>query len=251
MAASTDLRIDPITSADDFPEAHQVVTNAFAKQAGDEIWTHFNPGWDTPAGQAAAAARMAARFSKTTRDAAGDPNTVFLKATLPDADRGAGARRIVGVAIWVQLSMVEGRGDRPVEDLRAAADLEALYPGDARAQRYCVEVERGLHRRRAEVVRAKAGEAQPAVMVLDLCAVEIGFQRRGIAQKLVRWGLEEAARRGGLEALTEASAMGRGAYVKLSFRQEGPEIDYGVSEEFKDWKKPSNIFMRTGLEGLE
>ncbi|CRK37631.1 hypothetical protein HYQ45_012432 [Verticillium longisporum] len=186
MAASTDLRIDPITSADDFPEAHQVVTNAFAKQAGDEIWVHFNPGWDTVAGQAAAAARMAARFSKTTRDAAGDPNTVFLKATLPDPASGDGKRRIVGVAIWVQLSMVEGRGDAPVEDLRATADLEALYPGDERAQRYCVEVERGLHRRRAEVVRAKAGEAQPAVMVLDLCAVEIGFQRRGIAQKLVQ-----------------------------------------------------------------
>ncbi|KAM0271170.1 hypothetical protein ACHAQH_009154 [Verticillium albo-atrum] len=245
MAASTDLRIDLITSADDFPEAHQVATNAFARQAGDEFWIHMNPGWDTPAGQAAGATRMAARFKATTRDANGNPNTMFLKATLPDPDN-EGQRRIVGVAIWVQLSMVEGRGDKPVEDLSQAVDLKALHPGDEHAQRYSVEMDRGLHRQRIGVVKAKAGEAQPAVMVLDLCAVEVGFQRRGIAQKLVQWGLDEAKRRGGLEALTEASAMGRGAYVKLGFRQEGPEMDYGVSEEFKDWKKPSNIFMRTG-----
>ncbi|KAM0326704.1 hypothetical protein ACHAQA_006577 [Verticillium albo-atrum] len=248
MAATTpsaDLRVDLITSADDFPEAHQVVTNAFAKQIGDDIWIHMNPGWDTPAGQAAAAERMAARFRATTRDVNGNPNTMFLKATLPDPEN-EGQRLIVGLAIWVQLSAVEGRGDKPVEDMSQAVDLETLHPGDKTAQRYCVELDWGLHSQRIQVVKEKAGEAQPAVMVLDLCVVEMGYQRRGIAQKLVQWGLDEAKRRGGLEALTEASVMGRGAYVKLGFRQEGPEMDYGVSEEFKDLKRPSNIFMRTG-----
>lgn len=81
--------------------------------------------------------------------------------------------------------------------------------------------------------------------MLDLCAVDPAFQRRGVASRLVEWGLQEAQRRGGLECLTEASVMGRLAYERLGFRPEG-EIEYKVDEEFRTRSMPSNLYMRTG-----
>lgn len=73
------------------------------------------------------------------------------------------------------------------------------------------------------------------------------FQRRGIAGKLVAWGLEEAERRGGLECTTEASPMGRVVYGRLGFGAEGSGEDlvYVVDDEFKDRDKPEILFMRT------
>ncbi len=63
----------------------------------------------------------------------------------------------------------------------------------------------------------------------------------------MEWGLEEARRRGNLEAVTEASVMGRRAYERLGFRPQA-EIVYEVDEEFRDRDRPSNLFMRTGEE---
>ena len=77
------------------------------------------------------------------------------------------------------------------------------------------------------------------------------FQRRGIAGKLTKWGLKEAERRGGLEAVLEAvleaSAMGRPVYERLGFKVEGTEIPYNVDEEFAGRDMPASVFMRTGL----
>lgn len=82
-------------------------------------------------------------------------------------------------------------------------------------------------------------------MALDMCAVDPVYQRKGIARELVQWGLDEARRRGGLEAITEASSMGRHVYEKMGFQAEGPDIEYAVDSEFESRKRPSNIFMRT------
>ena len=76
--------------------------------------------------------------------------------------------------------------------------------------------------------------------------------RGSCRQKLVGWGVEEARRRGGLECSTEASSMGRGAYMKLGFKTEGApkDIVYEVDEEFKNEGRdplPPNLFLRTGL----
>lgn len=246
------LRIEPITQPEDITAGFDCACAAFGHQTRDGIWAAMTPGWDTPAGAASGAARMVERWRSATRDRHGDLNTVFLKATLPDPDAaGTGARKVVGMATWVQASAVEGEGDKPVEDMRTVMDLEAVHPGDEPAQRYMWQLDRSLHARRIEVVKEKAaaatgGTARPAVMVLDLCAVDPAFQRRGIARELVVWGLEEAQRRGGLEVITEASSMGRNVYTKLGFRQEGPEIEYVVDPEFADRDRPSNIFMRTG-----
>ena len=237
------VRIEVVDKAEDLVQGFDCVSEAFGRQARDAIWQAMNPGWDTPEGRARGAARFQKRWAGATKDKDGRANTVFVKASLPDSER-KGEPRVVGVAIWVQLSVVPGHGGVPTSDLRQ--ELEERYPGNTSEQRHLSQALDSLHARRVEVVKEKAAASPPAVMVLDLCAVDPAFQRRGIAAKLVQWGLDEAKRRGGLEALTEASVMGRRVYVKLGFQQEGPEIQYHVDEEFKQRDMPSNIFMRTG-----
>lgn len=200
----------------------------------------LHPLWKTPSGKATEAARLAKRFQNVNLDAQGRPNTIFLKATVLDGETGR--RRIVGVAIWAQLSYVPGHGNPPNTELAITEDMG--YPNE-REERFAKQLFAGLNSKRAEVLREKAETDSPAALVLDLCAVDTDFQRRGIAVKLVQWGLDEAERRGGLEATTEASVMGRWVYGKLGFKPVG-EIDYGVDEELLGSRKlPSNLFMRT------
>ena len=242
---SVDLRIELI-EANDFGQGFDCICESFGRQTNDGIWTAMNPGWDTVAGKARSVGLLAERWRSTTRDKEGRPNTVILKATLPDPRQPGGeARTVAGIAIWVQASAVPGYGDKPAEDLGKVMDLEAIYPGNEAEQRYACQLDHSLHRRRIELVKEKVTASPPAVMVLDMCAVHPAFQRRGLAKQLVQWGLDEAQARGGIEAITEASAMGRHVYEKLGFRQEGLEISYAVDIEFADRQRPSNIFMRT------
>jgi GNAT superfamily N-acetyltransferase len=232
-----DLRIEVITDASDFGPAYECVLNAFGHQINDGIWGAMNPGWDTPEGKAKNTADFRDRW-QATKDAG---NTIFLKASLPDPD-AQGARRIAGVAIWVNASAVPGEGEAPGD-----MDVATVYPGDEREQRYLGQLVGSLHKKRHEVIEQKArpDSKQKSVMVLDMCVTDPAFQRRGIARNLVQWGLDEAKRRGDLEAMTEASIMGRHVYRQLGFR-EVEEIIYEVDEEFKNRPMPSNIFMRTG-----
>ncbi len=246
MAASSqnesNVRIEIMNSPSDFSQAFDIQCACFGHQTHDGVFMALNPGWDTAEGRASSVQRILNRWRATTKDKHGNDNTVFLKAVLPSQD---GETRVVGFAAWVQASMVPGYGDAPAADLSKAMDLEAIYPGNEAEQRYVCQLDASLHRRRKEVVREKATASPPAVFVLDLCVVHPDFQRRGIAGKLVQWGLDEARRRGELECVTEASSMGRHVYKRLGFRQEGGEIRFEVDEEFKARSTPSNVFMRT------
>ncbi|TDZ38749.1 hypothetical protein C8034_v009659 [Colletotrichum sidae] len=239
--------IEPITDESDFHHVAEAAINAFGHQVHDGVYMAMNPGWDTPEGVRASGERMASRWRSVGKDREGRPTTVFLKATVPDPE-DAGKRRIAGLAIWMQASAVEGHGEPhpSKEKLKQALGLEALYPGNETEQRYLAQCMSSLHKQRAEVIEQKATASPPAVFVLDLCAVDPKFQGRGAAKQLVQWGLDEAERRGGLEAILEGSSMGRHVYAKLGFKQEGPEMAYHVDEEFAARERPSNIFMRTG-----
>lgn len=241
-----ELRIEPIDGSEDIIQAFDCVCEAFGRQAQDGVWIAMTPGWETPAGRSLGAARMVARWRGTTKDKSGRPNTVFLKATLP-CPQQENKRIIVGFAIWVQASSVAGYGDPAVreEELGDVMNLEEIYPGNKAEQRYLCQTVASLHRQRSEVIKAKSMEDPPAVMILDMCAVDPAHQRKGIARALVQWGLDEAQRRGDLEAITEASAMGRYVYRQMGFVPQGSEIEYLVDEEFASRSRPSNIFMRT------
>jgi len=237
------LRVEPVDGPGDIEQAFYCVSEAFGRQVQDGVWIAMNPGWDTVSGKASGTARMVARWKDITTDRNGNPNTVFLKATLPSAKPNE-ERVIAGLAIWVQASCVEGHGDPPDEDVARAMNLEALYPGNETEQRYLAQVMTSLHQSRNVVIKEKASDVPPAVMVLDLCAVDPAYQRKGIAKGLVQWGLDEAKRRGNLEAILEGSSMGRHVYAKMGFEAQHPEIVYHVDEEFASRSRPSNLFMR-------
>ncbi|KAG8160010.1 hypothetical protein KVR01_010647 [Diaporthe batatas] len=238
------LKIEVIDRAEDLTGGFECAAKCFGDQINDAVWTAMNPGWNTAEGKAAGAARVVDRWKSTTTNKDGKPNTVFLKATLPDPQQ-ADRRILVGFAIWAQLSMVDGYGDKPSTDLSMSLDLEALYPGNAEEQRFLSQAFASLLKKRVETVISKEGANPPATFVLDLCAVDPAFQRRGIALKLVQWGLEEAKIRG-LEATTEASAMGRHVYSKLGFKPVS-DVEYVIDEDvIKGRTMPPNLFMRTG-----
>ncbi|KAJ6536771.1 hypothetical protein DFH09DRAFT_93312 [Mycena vulgaris] len=234
-SVSDDLRIELITEAGDFQPAFICLRNAFGHQTHDGIWTAMNPGWDTPEGVARGARELVDRWTASREK--GD--TQFLKATLA----GPGEERIIiGMAIWVHASLVPGHGEaiRP-------ADFTHLYPDNEPEEHYLRQLLDSLRQQRLKTLREKARPESPqkSAMVLDLLAVDPAFQRRGAASQLAQWGLDEAQRRGGLEAITEASKMGRHVYKQLGFR-EVQGIEFEVDEEFKERERPSNVFMRTG-----
>lgn len=237
--STADLRIEVIDNPKDLEAAYELPCLCFGEQTKDGVWMHFNPGWDTSEGKAAAVERLYQRFSKVTKDKEGRPNTIFLKASVQAGPNGQ--NEIVGYAIWCQLSMVEGYGDRP----SFFEDAESIYPGNTKEQRYAIQLDRSVFALRREAVKEKESASPPALFVLDLCVVKPEFQGRGIAKKLVQWGLDEAQRRGRLECAMEASVMGRHVYSKLGFQNMG-QIQFVVDEEFVSRERPDHIWMRTG-----
>jgi aminocarboxymuconate-semialdehyde decarboxylase len=245
MATSQDeVIVSPVEKEQDIYQANYCVSEAFGRQAKDALWISINPGWDNEEGRARNAQGMIKRWRSITTNKDGQPNTVLLKATLPDPEK-PGERRVVGLAIWVQLSLVDGYGDVFTGDM-----TEILQNLDDPKKRFATQMFRSLWKRRIEYIRqvSESGREPPAIFTLDLCAVDPAFQRRGVAGKLVQVGLEEAKKRGNLECTTEGSAMGRAVYRRLGFKDEGVgDIDWEVDEEFKAWDKPPNVFLRTGV----
>lgn len=243
MSSKGDVRVEPVTQAVDIARCFEIVAATFGTQTADNIWMAWNPGWNTPEGKAECISRMKRHWATATVDRAGNLNTVYLKATVSDPD---GGEVIAGMALWLQASIIPGYGDAPEADLVKAMDLDTLYPGDASAHRYICQVTKSLLRQRNQCVMEAASRSPPAVMIADLCGIDPAFQGRGIGSKMIQWGLDEAVRRGGLEAVLEASTAGRAVWSRLGFKQDGPEIEYHLDDEFRDRRLPSNIFMRTG-----
>lgn len=241
---ASDVVVQIIDNEQDFATAFAIASKCFGEQTNDLFWKAMNPGWDTPEGAAAGTNRMVKRWQSVTVNKAGKPNTVHLKATVPDP-KTPGQRVMAGIAIWAQHSMVDGMGDKPSTDVSTAIDLGELYPGDKTEQRFLRQGFASFVSQRVKTLEEKANTSSPATFSLDLCVVDPDFQRRGIANKLVEWGLEEAKSRGGLESTTEGSAMGRFVYRNLGFKPVD-EVNFIMDPEFQDRKLPSNLFMRTG-----
>lgn len=242
----TDVRILLVESPADFEQVFAVEAAAFARQSQDGLWMTLHPGWDDPAVVPSFVRNRVLRWQNTTSDAQGRPNALFLKAVVSEPVQGSTEKidKIVGTATWVQNSADPGFGDRPLTIEGHQKIFNMAFPEDEDLARFLAQALGGMQAFRRQVAEEKSGSAQPNWFVLDVCAVHPDYQGRGIAGKLVQWGLDEAERRGGLECTTEASAMGRRVYERLGFAI-GPEIDYGVDDEFKDKPLPSNVIMRT------
>ncbi|KAF2709273.1 hypothetical protein K504DRAFT_467250 [Pleomassaria siparia CBS 279.74] len=230
------VEISLITDPSDMTAVFAIGAASFGVQTTDAIWNATNPRWETSEGAAEGVARFVSRFEGITKDKEGRPNTLFVKASTEG--------KVVGFAIWQQASFVPGHGDPPTDDLGGTDAVAALHPGDETEQRFASQIFASLVKRRLAYVKEQENSTNPAIFVLDICAVDPSFQRRGIAGKLVQFGLEEAKKRG-LEATTEASNMGRGVYERVGFWADG-DVHYTLDEEFAGRRRPSNVFMRTG-----
>jgi GNAT superfamily N-acetyltransferase len=243
MTDNLDIRIEHVDKPEDLVQAFDCLCATFGRQVQDGCWMAMNPGWDTPQGRVEGSQRMIERWQGVKKTAAGDPTTVFLKATVPDPHNSA-ERLVVGMAIWLQASLVEGQGEVPKPSSKFAKELEARFPDDEPLRRFLAQVVAGLYGPRMRLLEEKSKTSQPAVFALDCCIVDPAYQRKGIAKDFVLWGLEEAKRRGDLELVTEGSRMGRKQYAKLGFVGV-EEVEYTVDEEFAGRSLPPNLFMRT------
>ncbi|KAF2126985.1 hypothetical protein P153DRAFT_321907 [Dothidotthia symphoricarpi CBS 119687] len=245
MAAQQDkIIISPIENAQDLRQANHCISEAFGRQTQDAIWKCINPGWETAEGLEINSQKLIKRWQSITTNNEGKPNTIFLKATLPDPEK-TGERKVAGLAIWQQLSILEGYGDPFTGDIS-----EEIAGFNEKEKRFATQMFRSLYKRRIEYLKQisspNSERKPPAIFVLDLCAVDPAFQRRGVASMLVEVGLEEAKKRGNLECTTEGSAMGRAVYRRLGFKDEGTgDIVWEVDEEFQARDKPPNVFLRT------
>ncbi|KAF4552910.1 Hypothetical protein D9617_8g049230 [Elsinoe fawcettii] len=240
------VAVYPAKTEQDIEQGNHCISEAFGRQAKDAVWMLMNPGWDDVDGRRKNAQNMVKEWKSIPNDKNGCPNTIYLTASVQDPDQ-PNSRRVAGLAIWKQLSFVDGHGTPFTGDMS-----EALKDYDETKKRFATQMFASLWKRRIEYLKQVSepgsGHDPPAIFVLDMCAVDPAFQRRGIAKKLVQWGLDEAKRRGNLECTTEGSAMGRGVYRKLGFKDEGVgDIVYEVDEEFRSWDKPPNVFLRTGV----
>lgn len=264
--ASTGVRItqlDESTPFSTYEALFSATADAFGNQTRDLLWRTFNPDWDKPEGIAAGAARVQDRVKGSAVDKDGRPAAVVLAGSIKvgnahtndvEAD-GEDGWQFVGLAIWAQLTTVPGEGaviyEGPVEGRKEKLGVEKRFPESETMQLLLCKLDAGLHTLRDQALReiAKEGRSPPAAFTLDLCAVRPDAQGKGVAKALVRWGLDEAERRG-LECMTEASMMGRGVYEKLGMAPV-QQVEYGVDEEMlkkvgltlKDL--PDNVFMRT------
>ncbi|KLU91281.1 hypothetical protein MAPG_09802 [Magnaporthiopsis poae ATCC 64411] len=129
-AEASKPRVEPVQTEDDVTRCHHCAVEAFARQAEDGIWCAFNPGWDTPEGEARGARRLVARWRASQAegpgacDAQGRAHTIILKAVLPREE--GRSETVAGVAIWMQVSFVAGHGFPAPEDWGAAGLARAL-----------------------------------------------------------------------------------------------------------------------------
>lgn len=237
---SNTVLVEPVDGPDDFPQVFHCFAEAFGRQRESSLWITMNPDWNTTEGQIAGALRLLHRWKSTTSNKDGHPNTVILKATLPDPQDGS-QKKIVGAAIWTQFSCVDGYGVPP---MITHPHLPALNPTE---QRFAHQVYRTLWGRRVSLAQEKLLSLPPAFFTLDICAVDPAFQCMGVGTKLVAWGVGEAKRRGGLECTTESSLMGQALYRKFGFRAEGSgeTTVCKLDAEFGDREEPEILFMRT------
>ncbi|KPI37068.1 uncharacterized protein AB675_3622 [Cyphellophora attinorum] len=192
--AFTDISVSPVTTEDPFPDLFAVTAAAFGGQTNDAFWTSIYPGWDTPEGSARGAERMKAGWRNMQHDKDGRPFTVMLQASTPTPDEQG--RRIVGVAIWCQYSVVDGWGVKPLEGsidhIREKMGLAELYPDDEDRQRYVARGWQCLTADRCKAIQEASTREIPATFVLDILAVHpdarsevlLGDWRAGDSRKL-------------------------------------------------------------------
>nr|POE88075.1 hypothetical protein CFP56_11304 [Quercus suber] len=154
------------------------------------------PFWDTlyPAhGTEAGRIEGGERFVKATRS---QPWTTFIKVYDPATGE------IVGMSKW---NLYRGKMPEYVKD------STNYWPSETERLIYEFKGQEFMKTRNAYIEQTNA-----ELVSLDILAVDPRYQRMGVGDLMVKWGIEEADRQG-VEAVVESSRFGKGLYMKNGF----------------------------------
>ncbi|KAF2212425.1 hypothetical protein CERZMDRAFT_41581 [Cercospora zeae-maydis SCOH1-5] len=188
----------------DVPRLFEIACLAFDRN--EHIWDIMWPQHWTPEGRAAGAARML-KTKQTT------PWTTYVKAVDTETNE------IVGMAKWNLWENHQIQSSDP--------ELE-WYGNDEKEWRYGKALMDSFLQERNRAIEERKG----TLMNLDILTVDPKWQRKGVGDALVKWGTEEADRRG-VDAVVESSPFGRRLYEKHGFVW---VKDVVVDVEGKEWE---------------
>ncbi|KAL5114925.1 hypothetical protein ACEQ8H_007172 [Pleosporales sp. CAS-2024a] len=206
-------RIEPVSDSD-LP--HLIPPLFQAMGPSYEFMNAMWPDNQTPSGQAKIAARMLA-----IKRAA--PHTHWTQAV--DTTTNAP----VGFAMWTAID-----ADKPAEkDVDAPADTWK----DEAEKKYAVLLHRSLLECRRRAIR----ENEVPIMMLNMMAVWVQHQRKGIGKMLLDWGLKMADEKNAL-CILEGTQIGSKLYRKGGFTTE-QEIVIDAGPEYAHKPKDHVFFM--------
>ncbi|PPJ51051.1 hypothetical protein CBER1_07535 [Cercospora berteroae] len=170
---------------EDIPRLFEIACSAFARN--EHVWDIMWPEHWTPEGRAAGAARML-ETKRTT------PSTTYLKAVDTETNE------IVGMAKWNLWENHKVVSSDPKKE---------WYFNDEKEWRYAKGIMESFLEERNKAIEERNG----TLVSLDILTVDPKWQRKGVGEVLVKWGIEEADKRG-VEAIVESSVFGRRLYEK-------------------------------------
>ncbi|KAH8885816.1 hypothetical protein GQ53DRAFT_845228 [Thozetella sp. PMI_491] len=210
---------------EDIPACFQVLSESFGHDA-PFIDIYF-PRHDTPHGQAQGSERLATWKQNSNE-------STFLKVVARVAVENR--EKIIGLAVWTHMTVP------PPAELEKVENIEQVWP-DRNDREYMSRLWKDYIVPRTKAIADSNGKG---VYVLELLAVHPEYQRLGAGTALVKWGTQ-AADRLGLEAIVEATPVGRRLYEQCGLSVEIEEMYFEVGHEFDDGRqKPKLSFMRRG-----
>ncbi|KAI9700956.1 MAG: hypothetical protein M1820_006601 [Bogoriella megaspora] len=241
MASHLDIDVT-LCSDEDIPTCFQIISKSFAHNSPFVDISY--PNHDTPSGQAKGSKRLLAWKKE-------EPTSYFLRATTRAID--SNDERIIGLAIWTYMK------EPPPSDIAVLEDVEDVWP-DENDREFMKRMWREFVVPRSQAVEQSGGKGvfgnlklmiptersktnEHLNLVLDILAVDPDYHRQGVGAALVEWGTKAADERG-IEAVVEATHVGRRLYEKNDFSTVIEEMVFDVGERFDDRRKPNIVFMK-------
>ncbi|KAI6280298.1 hypothetical protein MCOR27_004718 [Pyricularia oryzae] len=173
----------------DVPRCFQITSRAFGREHG--YFEAVFPNHHTPEGRRVGAERLGGALKR--------PEARLCKVT--DTETG----ELLGFAKWDVY-------ERQPADVQAKDAPSGDYWKDDKAKELSDYFWWEFTRRRWDAVRASGGD----LVSLDIMVVDPAHHRRGVGSILMKYGVDEADRLG-VEAVVEASRMGRYLYQNFGF----------------------------------
>ncbi|KAF2171753.1 hypothetical protein M409DRAFT_17988 [Zasmidium cellare ATCC 36951] len=202
----------------DLPHLFTITSLAF--QHTEPFWDLTFPSHDTPQGRSHGAHRfLLKRLS--------DPTIVYTKASI-NTPSSSSNDKIVGMARW---HICEGEAPPERE-----YELPGGNPGYAGEEWEAYKrLSDAFMAKRNRAIRDSGGR----IVVLDVLAVEPGFQGMGVGRRVVEWGVKRAGELG-TEVVVESSVEGRGFYERCGFEGRGRVV---VEAGVEGWGRQESVWM--------